>query len=88
MPDREALRERIARRVDAMLAEGWLDEVRTLLASGVQRTMPSMRAIGYAELADVAERKLALADARQRIVDQTRQYAKRQMTWMKRYQKQ
>lgn len=87
MPDRDKLRMRIVERVDAMLAAGWVGEVRTLLTHGVTDEMPAMRAIGYRELAEVIEGHLSLSKAKELIVNQTRQYAKRQMTWMKRYQR-
>ena len=87
-PDREELRARIEQRVDGMLAAGWVDEVRRLLAHCVTKDMPAMRAIGYRELAQVVEGSLSLDKARELIVNQTRQYAKRQITWMKRYQRQ
>ncbi len=86
LPEREELRARIAGRVDAMLEAGWLGEVVTLLKQGVTRDMPAMRAIGYHEVADLADGKLSLDQAREMITTQTRQYAKRQITWMKRYQ--
>lgn len=85
LPPRDVLWERIEHRVDAMLDRGWLDEVRRLRDDGVTRDMPAMMAIGYHELFDVIEGALSLADARERIVIRTRQYAKRQRTWMKRY---
>ena len=49
---REDLHARVAERVDLMLAEGWLEEVRTLRKSGVDRDMPSMSAIGYRQFFD------------------------------------
>jgi tRNA dimethylallyltransferase len=84
---REELNRRIEQRVDEMLSHGWLDEVRGLLANGVTPDMPAMRAIGYTELARVAEGNAGLSDMREKIVIRTRQYAKRQITWMKRYKK-
>lgn len=80
---RELLRERIARRVDEMIAAGWVDEVRRLLAEGVPRDAPALRAIGYRELAEHVEGDLSLAVARDRIVTATRQYSKRQLTWFR-----
>lgn len=85
LPEREELRLKIARRIDAMLAAGWLNEVRDLLNRRVTREAPAMRAIGYLELADVVEEKVIIEQARELIITKTRQYAKRQMTWMKRY---
>jgi tRNA dimethylallyltransferase len=88
LPERQELRERIVQRIDTMLERGWLDEVRDLLASGVTISMPAMRAIGYVELANVLQNELTLEVAREAIIHKTRQYAKRQITWMQRYKKQ
>lgn len=77
---------RIEQRVDQMIAHGWPAEAEGLLRSGATREAPAIRAIGYREMFDVAEGLLPLAQARERIVIRTRQYAKRQVTWMKRYQ--
>jgi tRNA dimethylallyltransferase len=82
---RPELWKRIESRVDAMLASGWLKEARSLSQRGVTREMPAMRAIGYSELFDVIEGKQSLDKARELITIRTRQYAKRQVTWMKRY---
>ncbi len=82
---REELHQRIEVRIDEMLALGWLGEVKRLLESGITTEMPAMRAIGYKELADVATERMDLIDARKQIIIRTRQYAKRQVTWMKRY---
>lgn len=82
---REELWRRIEARVDQMLANGWLEEAETLKEQGITREKPAMRAIGYRELFDVLESKLSLEAARERIVIRTRQYAKRQVTWMKKY---
>ena len=84
--ERDELLRRIELRVDEMLAAGWLEEVRSLLASGVTTDMPAMRAIGYSELTEVAGGTMKVEQAREKIIIGTRQYAKRQTTWMKRYQ--
>jgi tRNA dimethylallyltransferase len=82
---RPELWQRIEARVSSMLTKGWLDEVRGLMQRGITREMPAMRAIGYRELYDVVEGDNKLEDARERIIFRTRQYAKRQVTWMKKY---
>lgn len=84
---RPELWRRIEARVHEMLANGWLHEVENLMASGAPRDMPAMRAHGYRELFDVIEGKLSLDAARESIIIQTRQYAKRQVTWMKKYER-
>lgn len=82
---RPELWRRIEARVDEMLAQGWLREVEGLTQRGVTRAMPAMRAHGYRELFDVVQDTLSLDAARESIIIQTRQYAKRQATWMKKY---
>jgi tRNA dimethylallyltransferase len=68
-----------------MLQRGWLDEARKLKEEGVDRAMAAMKAIGYRELFDVLDGLYTLSEAREKIVVRTRQYAKRQVTWMKKY---
>ena len=82
---RPELWQRIEDRIDAMLKGGWLEEAKGLMQKGITRNMPAMRAIGYRELFDVIEGKRSLNEARERIIFRTRQYAKRQVTWMKKY---
>jgi tRNA dimethylallyltransferase len=82
---RQELWQRIEARVDEMFRNGWLKEAEGLLRHGITREMPAMRAIGYSELFDVIEGTRSLDDAHERIVFRTRQYAKRQVTWMKHY---
>jgi tRNA dimethylallyltransferase len=82
---RPELWQRIEARIDAMLKGGWLEEAKGLMHKSITREMPAMRAIGYRELFDVIEGKHSLDDARERIIFRTRQYAKRQVTWMKKY---
>ncbi len=76
-----ALRERIEHRLDAMLGAGWLDEVRRLRA--VPDDAPAWRASGYRALRDVVDGTVSLEEARERILIETRQYAKRQRTWFR-----
>jgi tRNA dimethylallyltransferase len=83
---RPDLWQRIEQRVDEMIAAGWLEEARRLKEAGVMREYPAMKAIGYREMFDVLDGMLTLEDARERIIIRTRQYAKRQVTWMKRYE--
>lgn len=77
-----ALRERIVHRVDAMLAAGWIDEVRRLRAT-IPPDAPAWNASGYRVIREVVEGTLSLGEARERIVIETRQYAKRQRTWFR-----
>ncbi len=81
---RPVLYDRINRRVDAMLKEGFLNEVRQLLARGYHRDLKSMQSLGYRHLAEVIEKEASLADATQALKRDHRRYAKRQMTWFRR----
>jgi tRNA dimethylallyltransferase len=76
------LAERIESRVDAMLAAGWEDEVRALLAA-VPLDAPAWQASGYGAVRDLVEGRLSRAAARERVIVETRQYAKRQRTWFR-----
>jgi tRNA dimethylallyltransferase len=77
-----ALGASIVRRVDAMLAAGWLEEVRAL-AAAVPPTAPAWTATGYDVLRRVVQGEAGIAEARERIIVATRQYAKRQRTWFR-----
>lgn len=78
---REELYERINRRVDDMLRNGWLREVESLLANGYSRDLVSMDSFGYRELAQHLHDELALDEAAELIRRNTRRFAKRQLTW-------
>jgi tRNA dimethylallyltransferase len=77
-----SLAGRIERRVDAMIDAGWLDEVRAL-DTQVSDTAPAWKASGYGVMRAVARGELELSAARERIIIETRQYAKRQRTWFR-----
>ena len=82
-PPRELLRERIAQRFRQMLALGALDEVRMLQAMALDPGLPVMKAIGVAELGAFLAGALSEAEAIERAIIATRQYAKRQRTWFR-----
>ena len=82
-PQREELYKRIRARTDAMLACGWLEEVRTLMASGLPENAKPFDFIGYRELVAVLKQQSELPEAREAIEQATRRYAKRQMTWFR-----
>ncbi|GAC1347020.1 MAG: tRNA (adenosine(37)-N6)-dimethylallyltransferase MiaA [Acetobacteraceae bacterium] len=82
-PPRAALRAAIARRFDAMLAQGAVAEVRALLALGLDPALPIMRAQGVPELAAHLAGTLSLAEAARRAVLANGQYVKRQATWFR-----
>ena len=77
-----ALGPRIESRVDRMLEAGWANEVRELQRS-VPSDAPAWKSSGYAVMREHVEGRLDLSSARQRIIIETRQYAKRQRTWFR-----
>lgn len=82
-PQREALYARIQARTDAMLAQGWLEEVRSLMASGLPENAKPFDFIGYRELRQVLRGETELEEGRSTILQATRRYAKRQLTWFR-----
>ena len=84
LPDRDTVGSRIDARFDAMLAEGGVEEVRRLLAFGLSEELPFMRALGVAQLAAHVRGDLQLDAAAEAAKTETRQYAKRQATWLRR----
>lgn len=78
-----ALRERIDRRVDRMMADGLLDEVRQLLP---YRHLNTLNTVGYRELFPVLDGHAAVDEAVAQIKLNTWHYARKQLTWLKRYQ--
>ena len=82
--DRRVLHERIARRFDTMLAEGFLDEVRALRARGdLHADLPAIRAVGYRQAWEHLDGQTDAATFRDRAIYATRQLAKRQITWLR-----
>ncbi len=77
---REELYNRINHRVDMMMAAGLLDEVKELYPL---RKLKNLQTVGYAELFDLIDGQCTLAEAVEKIKQNTRHYAKRQMTWFK-----
>jgi tRNA dimethylallyltransferase len=88
---RDTLRQRIERRVEEMMKQGWIDEVRSILARGYSPADPGMESHGYREICEYLEEleggevgeeiEEAKERLKQRIVTKTCQYAKRQLTW-------
>lgn len=82
--DRLALHARIARRFDAMLDHGLVDEVRALHARGDLHTgLPSIRCVGYRQIWGYLEGEVDMPTAREQAIAATRQLAKRQLTWLR-----
>jgi tRNA dimethylallyltransferase len=84
LPDRDAQVQAIDARFDAMMSAGALDEVRALVALGLSPELPIMRALGVAQLAANLAGNVGLDEAVALAKTQTRQYAKRQLTWHRR----
>ena len=82
--DRADLYARIDRRVDVMLERGLVDEVRALLDAGVPRTCTAMQAIGYKEIVRALDGGCSIEEAAEEIRRESRRYAKRQLTWLRR----
>ena len=80
---RTLLYDRIAARVARMLADGWVEEVRELLAQGVAPEAPAFQAIGYRQLVRFVRGEWSLEDAVAETVRATRRFAKRQLTWFR-----
>lgn len=81
--ERKILYERINDRVDQMLDMGWLDELKGLIKQGTGDAIRKADVIGYAELLDYLDGKYKLEEAILLIKQNTRRYAKRQMTWFR-----
>lgn len=82
--DREDQRRLIDARVDKMVVEGLLDEVRALLQSGLPRDATALQAIGYKEFLGVLDGSATEDEAVAEVKLRSRQYAKRQLTWLRR----
>ena len=83
--ERSWLYDRINKRVDKLINDGLVDEVSGLLQRGYDLSLPSMKGIGYKELIGYLKGHYDLYDAIDEIKKNTRHYAKRQLTWLKRY---
>ncbi len=82
--DRSRLYQRIDQRIDIMLEEGLVEEVKRLKVKGYTRDMVSMQGLGYKEILDYLAGEISLDEAVYRIKRDTRHFAKRQITWFKR----
>lgn len=83
LPDRAALYARLDARFDAMLEAGALEEARAMLARGLDPALPAMKAVGAPELFAHLRGEIGLDEATARAKQATRNYAKRQMTWIR-----
>ncbi len=83
LPDRDELERRIARRVDTMLGQGLVEEVRGLLAAEFSPGLKALQTIGYREVVEHLGGDCGLEELRERVIVNTRRYAKRQLTWFR-----
>ena len=84
--ERASLYRRIDHRVEIMLEQGLLDEVRSLLDRGISEKCTSMQAIGYKEFVDALSGRCSIPEAIAAVQQASRHYAKRQLTWFRRNQ--
>ncbi len=82
--DRKILYERINKRVDQMMEQGLVEEVKYLLESGYGRNLVSMQGLGYKEIASYLAGEISFDEAAEMIKQDTRRFAKRQLTWFRR----
>ncbi len=82
--DRDRLYQKIEERVELMLSQGLVEEVRALREMGCTRDMVSMQGLGYKEILAYLEGEITMEEAVYRIKRDTRHFAKRQMTWFRR----
>ena len=81
---RQLLYDRIDLRVDIMLKQGLVEEIRALLASGIPESCTAMQAIGYKEFVAALKGRISIEEAAEEVKKASRHYAKRQLTWFKR----
>ena len=82
--DRGELYRRIDKRVDIMLEMGLMEEIRSLLDSGIPEKCTAMQSIGYKEFVNALEGREPLSQAAEEVKKASRHYAKRQLTWFRR----
>lgn len=81
---REELYRRIDRRVDAMFEQGLVDEVKALCEQGLAEATTAGKAIGYKEVVQALQGEISMQEARELVKRNTRRYAKRQLSWLRR----
>ena len=82
--DRQTLYDRIDLRVEIMLRQGLVEEIRSLLDAGIPAKCTAMQAIGYKEFVDALAGQETIAEAAAQVQQSSRRYAKRQLTWLRR----
>ena len=83
LPDREVLKEKIRRRAEIMIKQGWIEEARKALDAGLLKTPTAHQALGYAEIGEYLNGKYTEAELIERISVKTWQFARRQYTWFR-----
>ena len=83
--NRKLLYDRINKRVEKMFEDGLVEEVQKLLNMGFSKDLPSMKAIGYKEVVKYLEGKMSYEECKEEIKKQSRRFAKRQLTWFRKY---
>lgn len=82
--NRDKIYQNINKRVDLMLEQGLLNEVKSLIESGVDRNSQSMKAIGYREVLEYFDGSIDYLEMVEKLKQNSRRYAKRQLTWFRR----
>ena len=85
--DREVLYDKINRRVDMMMKNGLVEEVKNIISMGTKKDSTAMQAIGYKEICEYLDGDITLGEAVDKIKQGSRRYAKRQLTWYRRNEK-
>lgn len=83
--ERSILHDRINKRVDCMISDGLLQEVSSILEMGYDPELQSLRSVGYREAIDHLQGKISEQDMIAKIKTNTRRYARRQLTWFRRW---
>jgi tRNA dimethylallyltransferase len=83
--DREEIYQRINDRVDQQIENGLLEEVKALVENGYDENLPSMSSLGVKEIIPYLKDEMSLEECKEILKRNTRKYAKRQLTWMRRY---
>ncbi len=81
------LYDRINRRVDLMMEDGLLEEVKGLIEEGYTKDLVSMQGLGYKEFFDYFDGEMSLEETVDKVKRDTRRFAKRQLTWFRRKKK-
>jgi len=83
--EREELHQRIERRVNEMIRSGLIDETKRLLDKGYTTRLNALKTIGYAEMVQYIKYGVSLSESKERMLVNTRRYARRQIIWFRRY---